>query len=174
MNDDRRPLESFDEAFPTLLAAAYKVAYRLVGDVAGAEDVAAEALARTLLAWPKVGGLPYRDAWVARVAANLAIDEQRRRSRRWPWRSRPVDGQADPFTDVAAALDLAADLGRLTSRQREIVALRFLAGFPEAEVAGLLGITVNSVHTHATRALSSLRERMVPDPETREKNLAVE
>src|SRR5947209_14839205 len=69
----------FDGAFRDLFHPAFGVAYRILGNVADAEDAAAEALARALLRWRKVGPLPYRDAWVMRVAANVAIDTVRRR-----------------------------------------------------------------------------------------------
>ncbi|MDQ6927294.1 MAG: sigma-70 family RNA polymerase sigma factor [Actinomycetota bacterium] len=160
--------DGFDEAFPALFAGAYRVAYRLLGDITDAEDVAAAALARAVVAWPRVGGQSYREAWVARVAANLAIDEQRRRKRR---RHPEADLPTDPCADTAVAVDLVAELRRLPRRQQEVVALRFLADFPEADVASLLGITVNSVHTHATRALAALRQRLDSNSEV---NLVLE
>ncbi|MGH2687922.1 MAG: sigma factor, partial [Actinomycetota bacterium] len=61
--------------FPT----AYQVAYRVLGHVQAAEDVAAEALARAFLDWHKIKELPYREAWVLRVTTNLAVDILRRR-----------------------------------------------------------------------------------------------
>src|SRR5436305_2267289 len=71
--------DGFDGAFKDLFRPAFGVAYRILGNVADAEDAAAEALARALVRWHKVGSLPYREAWVMRVAANVAIDTVRRR-----------------------------------------------------------------------------------------------
>ena len=76
---------SFEAAFDELFPRAVRLANRLLGDRAAAEDVAAEALARAYARWPKVGGLPYRDGWVLKVATNLAIDRLRRRPpEMWP------------------------------------------------------------------------------------------
>jgi DNA-directed RNA polymerase specialized sigma24 family protein len=47
-------VQSFDEAFVALHRAAYRVAYKLLGERAEAEDVAQEALARALVRWRKV------------------------------------------------------------------------------------------------------------------------
>lgn len=151
--------EDFQAVFPGLFLTAYRVAYRVLGDVTEAEDAAAEALARTLKAWRRVASLPYREAWVARVATNVAIDRVRRR---------PLDvPRAAPVADVAETavlrMALSAALLALPRRQREVVALRYLGGFTEADVAGSLGISANSVKKHTQRGISALRARLGPD-----------
>jgi RNA polymerase sigma factor (sigma-70 family) len=160
--------EGFDAAFSELFRPAFRVAYRILGDVGDAEDAAAEALARTCVRWRRVAELPYRDAWVMRVTANVAVDMTRRR------RTLPSIAEA-LVHDQDAALDrvaLAAALRALSRRQREVVALRYLGGLPEADVAGALGISVNSVKTHTLRALAALRSRLGPD--FREADVGVE
>src|SRR5205814_1364462 len=127
----------------------------IVGSTAAAEDVAAEALARAFARWPKVRDLPYRDAWVLRVASNLAIDAARRR--------RP---HLDPTLPVdleeatAVRLALVAALHALPRRQREVIALRYLGGLTEVEIAASLEISLGSVKTHAHRGVASLRRRL--------------
>ena len=69
----------FREAFRDLFPLAFRVAWRIVGNVTAAEDCAAEALARAYARWKKIHALNYRDAWVMRVAANLAIDVVRKK-----------------------------------------------------------------------------------------------
>ncbi len=64
----------FDEVFPELFLSAFHVARRILGDVTDSEDAAAEALARALRCWRRVGRLSYRDAWIMRVTANVALD----------------------------------------------------------------------------------------------------
>ncbi|MBV9041360.1 MAG: hypothetical protein JOZ68_10160, partial [Acidimicrobiia bacterium] len=70
----------FDECFRALYPRARSVAYRILGSRPAAEDAAAEAFTRALVAWRRVRSLPYRDAWILRVSANVAIDVRRRRS----------------------------------------------------------------------------------------------
>jgi RNA polymerase sigma-70 factor (ECF subfamily) len=149
-----------------LFGPAFRVSYRILGNVDDAEDAAAEALARALLHWRRVGTLAYRDAWVMRVATNVAIDTVRRR------RTVPIedgaaddgaadDGTADDGTENAQLrLALGAALAALSRRQREVVSLRYVAGFSEGEVASCLGISVNSVKKHMLRGTSSLRNRL--------------
>ncbi len=57
-------------------------------------------------------------------------------------------------------------------RQRQVVALRYLAGLSEGEVAGSLGISRNSVKKHTGRAVAALRLRL--GPEWQEASLALE
>jgi DNA-directed RNA polymerase specialized sigma24 family protein len=71
--------DGFDDAFPRLYTGALRLALRMLGDRAGAEDVAAEAMARTYASWHKVRHLSYLDAWVLRTTSNLALDALRRR-----------------------------------------------------------------------------------------------
>jgi RNA polymerase sigma-70 factor (sigma-E family) len=142
---------SFDDRFVELHRAAFRVAYKLLGDRAEAQDIAQEALARSLVRWRKVE--PYAVAWVSRVAANLAIDRTRKR--------RPtddaVDEQARVDPDAAERLDLQRALRRLPRRQRDVVVLRYLLDQSEQTVADALGVSVGSVKTHASRGLAALR-----------------
>ncbi|MGI8810494.1 MAG: sigma-70 family RNA polymerase sigma factor [Acidimicrobiales bacterium] len=151
--------DTFEEAFSELVLPAFRVALRILGDVAEAEDVAAEALARALRSSDRVGAMPHRRAWVVRVASNLAIDRTRRRP--------PVLGRPDHMPDVAEAVTLRLALGaalrQLPRRQGQVVALRYLGGLTEAEVARSMGISPNSVKKHTARAVSTLRTRLGAD-----------
>lgn len=147
--------DGFEEAFDDLFPRAVRLAHRLLGDRAAAEDVAAEALARAYARWPKVGGLPYRDGWLLKVTTNLAIDRLRRRPPPlWPQ-------PAGPFEDgVELRLALNAALLTLAPRQRQAIALRYLGGLSDREVAQALGISLGSVKTHIHRGLTGLRARL--------------
>lgn len=154
--------DRFGDAFEDLAEVAHRVAFRLLGDRSEAEEVAQEALVRAYLRWRRVA--PYAEAWVARVATNLALDQHRRRARqRRPATHRPpsADG-ADPSGGLVDRLDLVAGLRRLPRRQREVVALRYLADVSEAETARLLGCTTGTVKTHAHRGLAALRLGLTP------------
>ena len=59
-----------------------------------------------------------------------------------------------------AGLALVDALSRLSRRQREVVVLRYLAGYPEADVAEILECSVGTVKTHASRGLSTLRSSL--------------
>jgi RNA polymerase sigma-70 factor (sigma-E family) len=143
---------SYDERFDALATLSYQVAYRMVGSREDARDIAQEALARAYVRWPKV-----RDkagGWVARVTTNLSLDLLRRRNRRAPI---GPDDAGDTAGAAAERADLAAALGRLPRRQRDAVALRYLADLPEADVAAAMGCSVGTVKQHTHRGLAALR-----------------
>jgi RNA polymerase sigma factor (sigma-70 family) len=145
---------TFEEAFEPMRRAAYRAAYRLLGERAAAEDVAAEAVARAYARWSSVSD--HAEPWVIRVATNLALDVGRRRATA---SDRQVLLVAEaPADQVERRLDLQAALRALPRRQREVVVLRFLGDLSEKATADALALNVGTVKSHAARGLSRLRE----------------
>lgn len=155
------PPEGFDAFFFTELPVVLRLARRMTGDRTMAEDVAAEAFARAFARWDKVSRLDYREAWILRVASNLAIDLGRRR--RPALASRPA--APDPAGEVAVRLTMLSALRALPRTQREAMVLRYLADMSEAEVAEVLGVRQGTVKSHLHRAREALRSRLGADPE---------
>lgn len=157
----RKELEDFDEFFYSMLPRVLRIGQRLTGTRQASEDIAAEAFARAYARWAKVAELPYRDAWVLRVATNLAIDAARRP------RSFPVadqDSEVLDFADVIAVrTTLVAALATLSRSQREAVVLRYLIDLPEDEVAIALGVRPGTVKSHLHRAIAALRLQIATD-----------
>ena len=159
----RRGSPAFEDAFPRLYADAYRVAFRLLGERSEAEDVAQEACARAYSRWSSVHD--YAEPWCVRVAGNLALDALRARTRAVRRHERIVTAQTTGTGAAGAAgvgtderLDLYAALAELPKRQREAVVLRYLGDQSEQDTAALLGLSVGSVKTHASRGLARLRE----------------
>ena len=151
--------DGFEAAFDDLFGAARRIAVRLVGAGGEADDVAAEALARAYARWAKVRDLDYRDAWVMRVAANVAIDVLRKQKRPRPAAAEP---EVDPADAAVTRLALGHALQRLPRRQRDVVVLRYLADLSEADVAQTLGVSAGTVKQHAHRAIDALRRALGP------------
>jgi RNA polymerase sigma-70 factor (sigma-E family) len=149
----------FEESFEALYARAYGTAFQLLGRRSEAEDVAQETLARAFVHWRKIRD--YAEAWVVRVAGNLAIDSWRKTRR---LRHEAAPDSPTPGPD-AVRVDLRRALRTLSRRQREVLVLRFLADLPEADVAQALGCSLGSVKVHASRGLAALRSTMRPTPE---------
>jgi RNA polymerase sigma-70 factor (sigma-E family) len=147
---------TFEEVFPVLIRDAYRVAYRLLGDRSEAEDVAQEACARTYSRWSSVRD--HAEPWCVRVASNLALDVLRARTRAVKRNERLRPTVQTAASAVDDRLDLYAALERLPRRQRETVVLRYLGDLSEAQTADLIGVSVGSVKTHASRGLAALKE----------------
>lgn len=151
---------SFDQAFADVFPRAVALARKIVGSHAAAEDVAAEAFARAFARWQSIRELEHRDAWILRVTTNLAIDFVKRKQVRV---AVPEPDDAQEIATLRATLGSA--LRSLPRRQRQIVALRHLAGLSDSEVARALGLSLGTVKTHTRRGMEALREQLSGDDE---------
>jgi RNA polymerase sigma-70 factor (ECF subfamily) len=154
-NGIRVAATNFDDAYPGLYRSAYRIAFRILGGREEAADLAQEACARAYSRWNRVGGFDSPDAWVTRVAGNLALDLLRRRRTA----SRHTGNGAATSTSEPDGnrVDLQRALLTLSRRQRDVVLLRFVADMSEAAVAAALGCSVGSVKAHTSRGLATLR-----------------
>ncbi|MFJ4778017.1 SigE family RNA polymerase sigma factor [Streptomyces sp. NPDC088762] len=137
-----------------------RFAYGLTLDVGRAEDLVQEALVRF---WRMRGrvAIEQPEAYVRRTLVNLAVTAGRRR-----WWSERVLGripevvshsETDPGHGSAQRDELRRALARLPARQRMVVVLRYVEDLSERQVAELLGCSVGSVKSHASRGLAMLR-----------------
>jgi RNA polymerase sigma-70 factor (ECF subfamily) len=150
--------------------ALYRLARRLTGRTADAEDLVQETFVR---AFAQPGGLVEAErpeAWLYRILRNAFIDQERRRRVRpeapgddgtAPDRAeRPAelrDGlEATPLRQLVAR-DIEAALLRLGTEARLVVLLD-LEGMTESEIAAVLGCALGTVKSRLWRARVALRE----------------
>lgn len=169
----------FDDLFRSTWSRAVTAARRIVGPGGDPEGLAAEALTRAYDRWPSVRRHPAPDAWVLRVTINLALDRVRRPvgSTGEDIHLRDDDGfdlgdldsshfGRDAADATATRMALVAALRALPEKQRHAVALRYLAGCEENDIAASLGINPGTVKTHLKRGLDGLRTQLGTEPET--------
>jgi RNA polymerase sigma factor (sigma-70 family) len=160
----------FDTFFRAVLPRAIGVARRITGDRAIAEDVAVEALAKAHLRWHRVGPLPWREAWVMRVASREALRHLPRGAGAGRRQAAVTEGGSvaagslgaaatteDASDLIALRMALVAALRRLPARQREAISLRYLCDLSEADVAHALGVSPGAVKSHLHRGITTLR-----------------
>lgn len=140
----------------------YRVAWRMLGDAAEAQDVAQDALLKLWTEAPRwqsrglsVGG------WLARVATNACLDRLRRRGR---LSDEPVPERADPapLADAALAAEddasaVRAALDSLPDRQRAAVVLTYYEDLSNAAAADLLDMNIKAFESLLLRARRALR-----------------
>jgi RNA polymerase sigma factor (sigma-70 family) len=100
--------------------------------------------------------------WIFSIAHNRAMDAHRRSSRRPPTLTTGGDGlvEAIPTIDSPDPFDpeLVQALAELTSDQREVIVLRFVADLPLEAVAKITGRKVGAVKALQHRALENLEK----------------
>ena len=139
--------------------ALVRYATALCGDPTEAEELVQSALVRVALRWPFVRDKDNPDGYVRRAIVNGYLTTWRRlRSRETSVAEPPelvVEG------DVAAGVDdlmtVRRALAGLPPRQRAVLVLRYLEDRSEQETAELLGCSVGTVKSQASKALAKLR-----------------
>ena len=150
---EREFVDFVREASPRLLKAAWFIC----GDPVQAEELVQAALEKVYLRWGR-GRDGVALAYTRRCLLNAHIDEGRRIARERPTGDLPERGTIDAGpedTDHIVAL-----LAELPLRERQVVVMRHYAGLPEAEVADLLGISLGTVKSSASRGVAKLRESL--------------
>lgn len=161
---------AFQRACETQLTAVYAyVRYR-----ASNADVAEELTAKTFLKAlerletfnPTKGELT---PWIFGIARHLIRDHLRAR-RRWRWLPidrlpQPESAEQSPELSAAAheqQRHLAAALGRLSDRDRDLLGLKFAADFTNREIARITGLRESHVGVLVYRAVGKLRQQLAP------------
>lgn len=157
---------AFGELVARHAPMARRVAHAVLENEQDADDAAQDGF---LSAWQAIGRYDVRRAfrpWLMQIVVNAARDLRRRRRVRT---TEPIEFVAaasrdDPARD-AGALDLGerlkAALATLPERQRLAVVLFDAEGYPQSEIAKMLGIpegTVKSDVFHGRRALRKVLE----------------
>lgn len=162
----RRSRESArDREFTEYLAARQpgllRTAYLLTGDRHQAEDVLQTSLAKLYLAWDKVHDRGAVDAYVRRIMVNENNSLWRRAWKRREYATEVLpEGRHDDAYDDGTNDELWRVVQSLPPRARSVVVLRYYEQMTEAEVADALGISIGTVKSQCSRALSALRERV--------------
>jgi RNA polymerase sigma-70 factor (ECF subfamily) len=140
--------------------AAYRIARRILGNAADAEDVCQEVFAEVfrVVSSRMVVNLP---GLVRRLASLRAVDQLRKRKATVPLDEELTAHDVAGPQELAVANELAerlrTALARLPEQQAAVFALRYFEHLTNAEIAAALDTTQSAVST----ALSKARERLV-------------
>jgi RNA polymerase sigma-70 factor (ECF subfamily) len=139
---------------------ALGVAARVLARRADAEDVAQEAMVRVLQASRNGTAIAAQGAYVARTALRLAIDRLRRERLRAGDAGLAVQERQRGCDSAATPLDverLYVAIVALPRRQAAVITLRKLMELEYADIAELLGISVENCRSHCRLGLQRLR-----------------
>lgn len=145
---------SFDPLRPRLT----RIAYRMLGSVADAEDVVQDAFVRWMGA--DRAGIREPEAFLRRVVTRLCLDQlksarARRETYVGPWLPEPVVEEEDDADDVTLPLMLA--LERLSPLERAAFLLHDVFGLGFDEIAETIGRDPAATRQLASRARTHVR-----------------
>jgi RNA polymerase sigma-70 factor, ECF subfamily len=160
-----------DGDFEAFYAATYGrlVGQLLVvtGSLQDAEDVVQEAFVRACGRWSHVRDYQVPEAWVRRVALNLAASGLRRARRRAKLLVRLGPAAEVPALSVEAVA-LTRVLRKLPLRGRQVLVLHHAVGLSVQEIARELGVPVGTVTARLSRARATLARLLAAEEEEEE------
>jgi RNA polymerase sigma-70 factor (ECF subfamily) len=145
----------------------YSYLHMSVGSRHDAEDLTTQTFVKMLEA---IGRFQWRavpfSAWLFRIAHNLAMDHFRANKR---WQPEEEPPEPDPDESTSAEAGALESIGRrsmleliedLSGEQQQVLTLKFVFNFSNAEAATILGKTEGAIKSLQHRALVSLQKQL--------------
>jgi RNA polymerase sigma-70 factor (sigma-E family) len=161
-----RARREFEQFVASSVDELLRTGYLVVWDLADAEDLVQETLLRVAKRWPRVRSMEHPGAYARRILINLALDGSDRRSRRRqeldvsPLEDRADESSLRELNRVGLKSELVSALAVLPPRQRAVLVLRYYVDLPEAQVATVLGCSLGTVKSTASRGLDRLEQEL--------------
>jgi RNA polymerase sigma-70 factor (ECF subfamily) len=159
------PGDRLEDLFEAHHRALLAYAARRCPTLSDAEDVVAEVF---LVAWRRLGDVPDGDAalpWLFGVARKTIGNQRRGLLRRGRLQARLEQTAERPATPAPSGTEPAlAALERLSEGDRELLRLVAWEGLSHAEIAAVLGISVNAVAIRLHRARARFEQALVKGP----------
>jgi len=153
------PDGEFDEFYRASAGRLVGALFVVTGDLHLAEDVVQEAFVRASARWEKVRAYDRPDAWVRRVALNLARSHVRgaRRQLAAMLRHGGPDDAAEHAPDLTPdRLAVRAALAGLAHIYREVLVLHYVLDLPIQQIAAELDVPLGTVKARLHRGRRAL------------------
>ena len=158
--------EAQDRFVKENLRRVFALIYRIVGNVADAQDLTQDTFIKALQRKDQLKDIDKAAHWLGRVASNTAIDFLRRKNR---VNFTEIDALLEPLPDPMSrradvemlrseeAIYLDECLSALSVRERTALVLRDVEDMPAHEVAAVLGCSPATVRSHIANARTKFR-----------------
>jgi RNA polymerase sigma-70 factor (ECF subfamily) len=159
--------DALEELYLIHFDRIYGYLHMSVGNRHDAEDLTTQTFLKML---ESIGKFRWRSApfsaWLFRIAHNLAMDHFRGKRRWQPEEDIPEAAHGEELSAEDQALDALGQaslldlIQRLSPEQRQVLTLKFVFRFSNAEAAAILGKTEGAVKSLQHRALASLQKHV--------------
>ena len=126
-----------------------------------AEDCFQETMLAALRAYAELRDPAAIRSWLFSIAARKAVDAHRARAR-FPEPVADLEQAAGAVEPSPGDGGLWRDVRALPPKQREAVALRYVADLSHREIAGVMGTSEAAARRNVFEGLARLRERSMP------------
>lgn len=144
--------EAFTAALERMKPRLYRTALLYFGSESKALDVVDEVVYRAWCKRKQLREPAAFDQWITRILLNECHSEQRRMSR-----FRPLEERKEHPAEYYDGLPLKEAVGKLPRELKEVIILRFFAGYTQEETAKALNLPRTTVVSYQRRALALLR-----------------
>ncbi len=157
--------QDFDRLYRASYPRLVRSLAALLRDGAAAEDCVQETFVRAFKAWPRWKPDAPAEAWLHRIALNVAASHRRYQRLREVGEVIRRLGRPELERDPAAVVehsDLLDALRRLPPRQAAAIVLRHYHGYTNREIAAALGVPERTVASRLAAARERLRQELGP------------
>ncbi|HHY38108.1 MAG TPA: sigma-70 family RNA polymerase sigma factor [Clostridia bacterium] len=173
----RGDVDAFGALVRTHEKKIYNMAYRMLGNTEDAFDASQEAFTKAFFSLESFRGTSSFSTWLYRIAANICLDELRRRKRS---KILPLDAplslsdgeilrelpsQAETPEQILTRKELLRDIERsilsLSPEHRLAITLRDIQGLSYEEIADLTGASLGTVKSRIHRARNALKNAIL-------------
>lgn len=158
VDGEQAAASTFERFYEAEYRGVLAVCIALVGHGGAAEDVAQEAFLRMYVRWKNTSSLSRPDAYVRRVAVNLATSRHRRLAAEARAMLR-LAGRREEAPPTADEGWFWTAVRRLPPRQAQAVALRYADDLAVADIALVLGCAEGTVSAHLHAARRTLSDK---------------
>ncbi len=153
--------EDFDRLYQATYRRVFATLVMILRNPTAAEDATQEAYLRAFRGWKHWKGDAPAEAWIYRVALNVAF-AQRRRERLHEVGEvlRRLGRPREPDPTETTDPDLVREVRALPPKQASVLLLRHLHGFTNREIAAAMKIPERTVASRLAAAKGRLRSRL--------------
>jgi RNA polymerase sigma-70 factor, ECF subfamily len=151
----------FDRLYRSTYQRTFATLMLVLRNPAAAEDATQEAYLRAFRAWARWKPTAPAEAWIYRIALNVAFSHRRKeRLHDVAEVLRRLGRPRDPDPAEMIASDLVHELRALPPKQATALVLRHLHGFTNREIGAALEVPERTVASRLAAAKSRLRSRL--------------
>ncbi len=157
--------QDFDRLYRASYPRLVRTLAALLKDRTAAEDCVQEAFVRAFKAWPHWRPDAPAEAWLHRIALNVAASQRRYQRLREIGQLLRRLGQPEVERDPAAVTDradLLDALRRLPAKQAAAIVLRHYHGYTNREIAAALNVPERTIASRLAAARERLRRELGP------------